>query len=107
MGGIGAAEPTSVQQEVKEEGGSLQADGSDDTGLYSNWEDFGDSVAEIEAGLEKDSSSSEASLPDTASLLGTSPYIGRNIFNFSDNKIFFSSVTCPTITYLIPCSLPH
>ncbi len=107
MGENGASEPTSVQQEVEEGGGSSQADGSDDTGLYSNWEGFGDSVAEIEASLEEDSSSSEASLPDTASLLGKSPHIGRNIFNFSDNKIFFSSITCPTITCLIPRSLPH
>ncbi len=40
LGEIGASEPTSVQLVVEEEGGSLQADGSDDTGLYSNWKGF-------------------------------------------------------------------
>ncbi len=107
FGENGASEPTSVQQEAEEGGGSLQADGSVDTGLYSNWEGFGDSVAEIKASLEEDSSSSEASLPDTSSLLGKSANIGRNIFNLSDNKIFFSSNTCLTTTCLISHSLPH
>jgi hypothetical protein len=65
------------------------------------------SFAEIEASLEKDSSSSEASLPNTASLLGKSPSIGRNVFNFFDNEIFSSSITCHTITGLITCSLQH
>lgn len=107
LGEISAFEPTSVQQEVEEESCFFQADGSDDTRLYYNSEGFVNSFAEIEASLEKDSSSSEASLPNTASLLGKSPSIGRNVFNFFDNEIFSSSITCHTITGLITCSLQH
>ncbi len=71
---MGASDHTSCSQGVREENGNLQADGSVDMGVYSDWEGFSNSVIRNGASQEEHSQSSVASLPDTASLLGKFPY---------------------------------
>ncbi len=71
---MGAPDHTSGSQGVEEGIGNLQADGSDDAEVYSDWEGYGNSVSRNGAGQENHSQSYEASLPDTVSLLGKFPY---------------------------------
>ncbi len=76
LGKIIASEHTNVSQEVEEESSNLQVDESDEAGVYSDWEGLGDSVSGNQAGQDEDSRSSEASLPNTASLFGGPPHDG-------------------------------